>query len=100
MTKRDLAVRIASELNINQADVATVIQSTLDHITDELSAGRRVELRNFGVFELKIRKSRVGRNPKKPENVVTIPEQVTVKLKMGKIMAEKVAKLKAKDLLN
>jgi len=98
MTKRDLTVRISSELNMNQADVQTVIQQTLDHITDELGAGRRVELRNFGVFDLKVRKSRVGRNPMKPENTVTIPEQVTVNLKMGKEMAEKVSKLKAADL--
>ena len=98
MTKRDLAVRIASELNINQADVAGVIQLTLNHITDELGAGRRVELRNFGIFELTVRKSRVGRNPMKPKETVTIPEQVSVKLKMGKEMAEKVGRLKAADL--
>jgi len=98
MTKRDLAVRSASELNINQADVQTVIQQTLDHITDELGAGRRVELREFGVFEPAIRRSRVGRNPMKPEDNVVIPEGVVVKFKMGRVMKEQVSKLKPVDL--
>ena len=93
MTKRDLVVRIANEVNLNQQKVMAVVQKTLDYITNELSAGRNVELRNFGVFELKVRKPRVGRNPNKPKDEVTIPERVVVKFKAGKIMKEKVSKI-------
>lgn len=93
MTKRDLVVRIANETGLNQQDVMDVVQKTLDYITNELAAGRNVELRNFGVFELKVRRPRIGRNPNKPKDEVTIPERVVVKFKSGKVMKEKVSKI-------
>lgn len=97
MTKRDLVVRIANETKMNQRDVSAVVQKTLDHIINELGAGRGVELRNFGVFTPKPRKSRVGRNPNEPEKEVPIPERIVVKFKPGKVMREKVAKLNGKS---
>lgn len=93
MTKRDIAVRIATETGLNQRDVLVIVQRTLEHIMNELAAGRSVELRNFGVFMLRHRKSRVGRNPTKPARTVPIPERVVVKFKPGKQMREKVGKL-------
>ena len=93
MTKRDLVVRIATELDVNQRVVTQIVQRTLDHVINELSAGRGVELRNFGVFTLKRRKQRIGRNPNAPKNVVKIPERMVVKFKPGKIMKAKVTKL-------
>ena len=95
MTKRDLVVKIASETNLTQSDVATVVQKTLDYMADELAAGRNIELRNFGVFEIKIRKSRKGRNPNKPENEVVIPQRVVVKFRAGKELKERVEKIAA-----
>jgi len=99
MTKRDLSIRISDETSLTQAEVLGVIQGMLDAITNEVSAGRSVELRNFGVFHLAVRKSRVGRNPMKPKDEVTIPERTVVKFKMGKVMGEKVGKLKALDII-
>ena len=93
MTKRDLVVRIATETGLNQRDVTEVVQKTLDHVLEELGAGRGVELRNFGVFTLKTRKKRIGRNPNEPSNEVEIPERIVVKFKPGKVMKEKVSKL-------
>jgi len=93
MTKRDLVVRIATETGLNQRDVTEVVQKTLDHVINELGAGRGVELRNFGVFTLKKRKERIGRNPNEPANTVQIPERTVVKFKPGKIMREKVSRL-------
>jgi nucleoid DNA-binding protein len=78
---------------MNQRDVSDVVQRTLDHIVNELGAGRGVELRNFGVFTLKKRRSRVGRNPNDPSNEVPIPERIVVKFKPGKVMRDKVGKL-------
>lgn len=86
MTKRDLVVRIAEETGLIQQDVFKVIQKTLDYIVESLAKGENVEFRNFGVFEIRQRKQRIGRNPNKPENVVTIPARRVVKFKAGKIM--------------
>ncbi len=93
MTKRDLVVKIAAETDLIQSDVAEVVQKTLDYIADELAAGRDIELRNFGVFELKVRRSRKGRNPNRPEITVEIPERVVVKFRAGKELKERVGKL-------
>ena len=61
MTKRDLVVKIARETGFIQNDVAEVVQKTLDYIAQDLIEGHTIELRNFGVFEIKVRKSRKGR---------------------------------------
>jgi len=94
MTKRDLVVRIARQTDLKQRDVMSVVQKTLDIITDELSANRGVEFRNFGVFEIAVRKPRIGRNPNSPRDTVQIQERVVVKFKPGKVMRERVLKLK------
>ena len=86
MTKRDLVVRIAEETGLIQQDVYTVIQKTLDYIVDGLVKGDNIEFRNFGVFEVRERKQRIGRNPNRPEQVVTIPHRKVVKFKPGKVM--------------
>ncbi len=86
LTKRALVVQIAKEMDLTQQQVYDVIQKALDGITDALLAGKHVEFRDFGVFEIAIRKSRIGRNPNKPENVVRIPERKVVKFKPGKRM--------------
>ena len=96
MTKRDLVVKIAADTNLIQSDVAVVVQKTLDYIANELVEGRNIELRNFGVFEIKVRKSRKGRNPNKPEIDVTIPERAVVKFRAGKELKERISKLVAK----
>jgi nucleoid DNA-binding protein len=72
-----------------------VVQRTLDSITDALARSENVELRNFGVLEVRLTKPRVGRNPNKPESSFTIPARATVKFKPGKIMRERVLKLSA-----
>ena len=92
MTKRDLVVRISKETGVIQEDVFAILQKTLDYITEALVKGETVEFRDFGVFEVCVRKSRVGRNPNKPENVVTIPERRVVKFKAGKNMKALVLK--------
>ena len=75
MTKRDLVVKIANETGIIQTKVADIVQLTLDNIAAELMSGKKIELRNFGVFEIKVRKSRKGRNPRNTNNEVIIPER-------------------------
>ena len=96
MTKRDLVVRIAKETGTIQKDVADIVQMTLDNLSDELIKGNTIELRNFGVFEIKVRKSRKGRNPNKPEDEVIIPERCVVKFRAGKELKEQVEQLDSK----
>jgi nucleoid DNA-binding protein len=98
MTKRDLVIRIANQTGLTQRDVMDVVQLALDTVTNELAAGRGVEFRNFGVFEVKVRKPRVGRNPNAPSNTVKIPERVVVKFKPGKVMKKRVLKLAPKSV--
>ncbi len=90
MTKRDLVVRIAKDTGLLQVDVAEVLERVLQGIIESLEKGESVEFRNFGVFKIQTRKSRVGRNPHKPENTVTIPARRVVKFKPGKIMRRKI----------
>lgn len=90
VTKRDLVVRISNETGLVQQQVLDVVQKTLDYISDAVARGETVELRNFGVFEVKLRKARVGRNPNAPKTDVPIPPRAVVKFKPGKEMREAV----------
>lgn len=93
MTKRDLVIQISEETGMVQQDVLRIVQKTLDHIADAVATGKTVELRNFGVFEVKVRRARIGRNPNRPEKDVPIPQRAVVKFKPGKEMREAVLKL-------
>ena len=93
LTKRDLVTRISSETDVPQQQVLDVVQKTLDQISEALAKGDNVELRNFGVFEVKVRKARIGRNPNSPATDVPIPERSVVKFKPGKEMRAQVLKL-------
>ena len=90
VTKRDLAtqVRLAikPDIKLHQAQVAEVISQTLDAIRDALVNGSTVELRNFGVFKIEVRKKRIGRNPKDPSIDIQIPARKVVKFRSGKEM--------------
>ena len=93
LTKRDLVTRISEETGLTQQQVLDVVQKNLDYIAEALARGDKVELRNFGVFEVKTSKARVGRNPNAPEKDVPIPARSVVKFKAGKEMADAVIKL-------
>jgi len=95
LSKRYLVIRISEETGLGQQEVFSVIQKTLNHVTEALANGDKVELRKFGVFEVKVRKARVGRNPNKPETDVPIPARSMVKFKAGKEMRAEVLKLPA-----
>jgi nucleoid DNA-binding protein len=96
LTKRDLVMRISGETGLVQQQVQDVVQKTLDYISEALTKGDKVELRNFGVFEVKVRKARIGRNPNRPETDVPIPRRAVVKFKAGKEMKAEVLRLTPK----
>ena len=82
-TKRELVSQVAQKLGIPQSAVAIVIQETLDTLSQALADGERLEIRNFGVFETKIRAPRIARNPRTGEEV-TVPERRVAVFKPGK----------------
>ena len=84
VTKKDLIDKIAERMNINQLEVRKIVEEFIAGVKENMQMGNRIEIRDFGVFEIKIRKPRIGRNPKKPENVVTIPERKVVHFKVGR----------------
>lgn len=91
MTKKDIVIKIAEDTELKQIDVKRIVQRTLDHITEALTRAETVELRNFGIFKVKSRKSRVGRNPKTGVTVL-IPEKRRVSFKPGMLMKNRVMK--------
>jgi len=82
MTKKDIILKVSDETNLKQIDVKRVVQKTFDCIVQALIRGEKIELRNFGVFKLKQRKSRIGRNPRTGQ-VVPVPPRKVVVFKSG-----------------
>jgi nucleoid DNA-binding protein len=82
MRKRGIVLKISQETGIKQVVVKEVVQRTFDTVLEALKGGDRIELRNFGVFMVKKRKRRIGRNPKTGQ-VVPVPERRTVVFKPG-----------------
>ena len=85
MTKKDLVLAVASETDITQVDVKRVVHRTLHHIVESLKAGKTIELRNFGVFKIRQRAPRRGRNPKTGQEV-PVPSKRVVVFKPGLLM--------------
>jgi integration host factor subunit beta len=88
ITKKELIDRIAESSNSRRVLVKKVVQQFLDEIVNELGRGNRLEFRDFGVFETKLRKARKAQNPKTLEPVA-VPEKRTVKFKVGRLMKQR-----------
>jgi DNA-binding protein HU-beta/integration host factor subunit alpha len=93
MTKRELVTRISNDTGLTQTDVIAVVQKTFDCIIESMVKNETIELRNFGVFEVRLRKPRIGRNPNVPGKDVAIPARAVVKFTPGKEMRERVLSL-------
>ena len=89
MTKKEIVLKIAEEAKIKQVDVKKVVQKTLDEIVAALVRGERVELRNFGIFKVKSRRGRTGRNPRTGAAVPVPPKKVAV-FKPGLVMKNQI----------
>lgn len=88
ITKKELIDRIADITNAKRVLVKRIVQCFLDEIVDELGNGNRLEFRDFGVFEAKVRAARKAQNPKTMEKVM-VPSKRTVKFKVGRLMKER-----------
>src|SRR6476661_1347859 len=93
LTKREIVLEIYRKSGFPQKQIVDTVQQTLDIIQKALSEAGNVEMRNFGVLEVQVRKQRIGRNPNKPQSEVVIPERAVVKFKSGKILKEQLNKI-------
>ena len=93
MTKKDMAKAIADKMGLAQIQTLEIVQQVFDGITETLLLEGRIELRNFGVFEVKKRKPRKARNPRTGESV-KVPAKLVVTFKPGREMEERVRQLK------
>lgn len=89
MTKKDIVKTLAERFGLSQVDAKKVVQGTFDAIVETLVANNRIELRNFGVFEVKVRKPRKARNPRTGEEVF-VAEKRVVTFKPGRTMEDKI----------
>jgi len=92
VTKKEIVRQIAERIEETQLKTKEIVQLTFDAIVDTLITDRRIELRNFGVFEVKLRKARKARNPR-TDAPVDVPPKYVVTFKPGKEMEERVRKL-------
>ena len=92
ITKKELIDRIADSTNNRRVQVKRIVQQFLDEIVNELGKGNRLEFRDFGVFESKLRKARKAQNPKTLQPVA-VPEKRTVKFKVGRLMKQQLGDL-------
>jgi nucleoid DNA-binding protein len=92
VTKKEIVRTISEEIGLTQLQTKEIVQKTFDAIVEALVAERRIELRNFGVFEVKRRAPRKARNPRTGDKVF-VPEKYVVTFKPGKEMEERVKEL-------
>lgn len=92
MTKKEIVKTISEEIGLTQLKTKEIVQKTFDAIVETLVEDGRIELRNFGVFEVKKRAARKARNPRTGQRV-DVPEKFVVTFKPGKEMEERVKQL-------
>lgn len=92
MTKKEIVRTISEEIGLTQLKTKEIVQKTFDAIVETLVEDGRIELRNFGVFEVKRRAPRKARNPRTGDKV-EVPEKFVVTFKPGKEMEERVREL-------
>jgi integration host factor subunit beta len=97
ITKKELVLRIAERADQKQTITRDVIQHFIDEVIMELARGNRLELRDFGVFEVKVRKARKARNPKTGAEV-RVPEKRVVTIKPGKKMKDAINRFAEAEL--
>ena len=98
MTKKEIVKTISEEIGLTQLKTKEIVQKTFDAIIETLvtDSNHRIELRNFGVFEVKKRAARKARNPRTGDKV-DVPEKYVVTFKPGKEMEEKVRQLEERE---
>lgn len=92
MNKAELVTKVADNTTFKKKDVEATLDAVLDVIQEALASGESVKLIGFGTFETRSRKARMGRNPQKPENLISIPASKAPVFKAGKSLKDAVNK--------
>lgn len=98
VTKRDMITELSDLTGLKHHQVADVLENLIDLIGKKMENGQEVTFRKFGTFEVRVAKSKIGRNPNKPKDEVLIPDRCVVRFKPGRELKERVAKLDPKVL--
>ena len=98
VTKRDLVIALSNRAGMKQAQMESLIDDLIEMVSAGLAEGRDVSLRGFGTFELRVAKSKIGRNPKRPGSEVRIPDRCIVRFKPGRELKDRVASLPVETL--
>jgi nucleoid DNA-binding protein len=97
VTKKEIVKTISDETGLNQQQIKDIVQKTFDAIIKTLEEDGRIELRNFGVFQVRTRAARKARNPRTGRQV-EVPEKFVVTFKPGKIMEQRVMAIEGTSL--
>jgi integration host factor subunit beta len=98
MTKAELVDEVAKVVQLTKKQAETIVNIVFDSIVDSLRSGQKIELRGFGSFRLRNRKSRTGRNPKTGEKV-EVPSKKIPYFKPGKELKELINRAIAEGIL-
>ncbi|SKB05316.1 integration host factor subunit alpha [Prosthecobacter debontii] len=96
VTKRDIVTELSDLTGLKHQQVADVLDKVIDLISQKMENGQEVTFRKFGTFEVRVAKSKIGRNPNKPKDEVLIPDRCIVRFKPGRELKERVLKLDPK----
>ena len=99
ITKRDLVIDLSNQAGLKQSQIEELIENFVDLVSRRLAEGNDITLRGFGTLEVRIAKSKIGRNPNRPGSEVRIPDRCVVRFKPGRELKDRVAKLSVEEVL-
>ena len=99
VTKRDMITELSDLTGLKHHQVADVLDGLMELISKKVESGHDVTFRTFGTFEVCVAKSKIGRNPNKPQDEVLIPDRCFVRFKPGRELKDRVAKLPPAKIL-
>jgi len=100
VTKRELVNDLSNETGMKQNDVSQLVDAFIELVGKKLEEGNHVTFRTFGTFELRVARSKIGRNPNKPGSKVRIPDRCVVRFKPGRELKNRVASLPPEKIRN
>lgn len=99
VTKRDLIIDLSNRNGLTQAQVVDFVESLLGLVSERLSEGHSVTMRGFGTFEVRVAKSKIGRNPGRPGSEVRIPDRCVVRFKPGRELKEAIGRVPVEKVI-
>jgi nucleoid DNA-binding protein len=98
-TKRDLVIDLSNENGLTQAQVVDLVESFISLLSERLAQGQSITLRGFGTFEVRVAKSKIGRNPGRPGSEVRIPDRCVVRFKPGRQLKDAISRVPVEKVL-